>query len=505
MSTALYDNSPQQIIAILGSTNIIYIAPQIILLTGALITMIASAFPGKKFKQTINYLLTMIFLSSACAASAYLATLPHGTAFNGMVSSDLFSGILNIIYCISTLLITVIAHSYFNKRGRYIYETYSLLQFAAAGMMFMTMGSDLIVIFIGLEILSVALYVLCGIDTADRRSNESSVKYFLMGAFASAFLLYGIAFLYGATGTTSLIGIAQFIIEKSVIDNLYISAGIILILIGFGFKISMVPFHMWTPDVYQGAPLIVTVFLSTAPKAAALTALIKVILIISPASAIYGWLPGLIGVLAILTMTVGNLMALNQTDIKRIMAFSSIAHIGYMLVAFAVCTSAAVGPVLFYFSAYILMNIGFLTILSITAKNEDRNLTLNGLQGLAKEKPLFGIFIVIFLFSLAGIPPTAGFSAKFFIFSTAISAKLYYLAIIGILNSAVSAYYYLRILLYVYIKDTPENLDHGDSLSSISINAACFIVILFTSAGTIWLGMMPGDLIELARRAVFFI
>ena len=204
-------------------------------------------------------------------------------------------------------------------------------------------------------------------------------------------------------------------------------------------------------------------------------------------------------------MTVGNLMALNQNDIKRIMAFSSIAHIGYMLVAFAVCKSAAIGPVLFYFSAYILMNIGFFTILSIAAKSEDRNLTLEGLQGLAKMKPFFGIFIVIFLFSLAGIPPTAGFSAKFFIFSTAISAKMYYLAIIGILNSAVSAYYYLRILLYVYIKDPADSTVNEDGLNSISVNAACFIVILITAAGTIWLGIMPGDLIELVRRAVFFI
>jgi len=464
--------------------------------------MISSAFPGKKYNNTINFILTLIFLSAGGLASAYLMTLPRGNAFNGMVSSDLFSGMLNIIYCTSTLLITLITHSYFTRRGRYIQETYSLLQFAAAGMMFMTMGSDMIVIFIGLEILSVALYILCGIDTGDRRSNESSVKYFLMGAFASSFLLYGIAFLYGATGTTSLIGIAQFIIEKSVTDNLYISAGIILIIIGFGFKISMVPFHMWTPDVYQGAPLIITLFLSTAPKAAALTALIKVILIISPVSALSGWLPGLIGAFAILTMTAGNLMALNQTDIKRIMAFSSIAHIGYMFVAFAVCRTAAIGPVLFYFSAYILMNIGFFAVLSLAAKNEDRNLTLNGIQGLAKEKPLLGIFLVVFLFSLAGIPPTAGFSSKFFIFSTAIDAKLYYLAIIGILNSAVSAYYYLRILLYAYIRDSEDN---AYELQSIKINAVCFMVIIFTAVGTIWLGIMPENLIEFAKRAVFFI
>ena len=261
----------------------------------------------------------------------------------------------------------------------------------------------------------------------------------------------------------------------------------------------MVPFHMWTPDVYQGAPLTITTFLSTAPKAAALTAMIKIIMIISPDSVTSGWLPNLIAIFAILTMTAGNLMALNQTDIKRIMAFSSIAHIGYMLVAFAAFKSEAIASVLFYFTAYILMNIGLFTILSLVAQNEDRNLTLEGVQGLAKEKPLFGLFLVIFLFSLAGIPPTAGFSAKFFIFNAAIDAKLYYLAIIGIINSAVSAYYYLKILLYVYIKNPGDNLN---SLLDVKINAACFLVILITGIGTIWIGIIPGDLIELAKRAV---
>ncbi len=498
MSSALYDNTTRQIIAILGNTNIIYVLPQIILSAGAVITMITSAFPSEKYKQSVNYYLTVIFLSAGAAASLYTASLPSGNAFNGMVKSDLFSGILNVIYSVTALLITLTAHSYFRRRGRYIYELYPLIQFAAAGMMFMTTGSDLMVIFIGLEILSVALYILTGIDTGDRRSNESSVKYFLMGVFASAFLLYGIAFLYGASGTTSLEGIGQFINEKPAWDNLYISAGIILLMVGFGFKISMVPFHMWTPDVYQGTPLIITVFLSTAPKAAALTAMIKVILIITPAAAASGWLPDLIAVFAILTMTVGNLLALNQNDIKRIMAFSSIAHIGYMLVAFAVFRSEAAGTILFYFAAYILMNTGFFTILSLAAVNGDRNLTLEGVQGLAKEKPLFGLFLVIFLFSLAGIPPTAGFSAKFFIFSTAVEARLYFLAVTGILNSAVSAYYYLRILLHVYISDAGGN---ADSLRGIKINAACFIVILVTCAGTVWLGIMPGDLIELAKKA----
>lgn len=502
MSSALYDNTTQQIIAIIGNTNILYVLPQIILSAGALITMITSAFPSEKFKQSINYYITIFFFAAAAVTSLYTMSLQAGNAFNGMIDSDLFSGMLNIIYSLTGLLITLTAHSYFNRRGRYAFELYPLLQFSVVGMMFMTTGSDLMVIFIGLEILSVALYVLTGIDTGDRRSNESSVKYFLMGVFASAFLLYGIAFLYGAAGTTSLKGIGLFITDRSSWDNIYISAGIILFIIGFGFKISMVPFHMWTPDVYEGTPLIITVFLSTAPKAAALTAMIKVIMVITPASVTTGWLPDLIAVFAVITMTVGNLMALNQTDIKRMMAFSSIAHIAYMLTAFAVFRSEAVSSVIFYFGAYILMNIGFFTILSLTALNEDRNLTLEGIQGLAKEKPLFGLFLVIFLFSLAGIPPTAGFTAKFFIFSTAVEAGLYYLAIIGILNSAVSAYYYLRILLYAYIKDAGDN---ADSLRGIKINAACFIVILITGAGTIWLGINPGDLIEFAKRAVLFL
>ena len=502
MTTALYDNTSGQIMVILGNTNILYVLPQIILAGGALITMIISALQMKRFNQIINYFISITVLTAAGLVSFYLTILPQAYAFNGMVESNLFSGMLNVIYSLTALLIILTAHSYFIRRGRYVSEIYPLILFATAGMMFMTMGSDLIVIFTGLEILSVSLYVLTGIDSKDRRSNESSVKYFLMGAFASAFLLYGIAFLYGATGSTSLNEISMFIDSKSLWGNLYISAGIVLIIIGFGFKISMVPFHMWTPDVYQGAPLITTMFLSTVTKASALTAMIKIIMVITPDRITSGWLADISGIFAILTMTVGNLLALNQTDIKRIMAFSSIAHIGYMLVALACLKSEATGPVLFYFSAYILMNTGFFTILSLVAQNGDRNLTLEGVQGLAREKPVPGLFIVIFIFSLAGIPPTAGFTAKFFVFSTAIEAKLYYLAIIGILNSAVSAYYYLRILLYAFINESAGN---RDSLAAVRINTACFLVILFTGAGTLWLGVLPADLIELARRAVLCI
>jgi len=499
MGAVIYNNSTQQIIAILGNTNIFSILPQITLIAGALVSMTASALPEFKFKHTFCYIISLVFLTTGVILSVYASVHPGGAAFNGMVNSTLFSGMLNTIYSITALLITLIADSYFTRRGRYTTELYSLIQFAAVGMMFMTAGGNLIVIFLGLEILSVALYILTGIDTEDRRSNESSVKYFLMGAFASSFLLYGIAFLYGATGTLATDGIGKFILLTSSWNNIYISAGIILLITGFGFKVSMVPFHMWTPDVYQGTPLIITVFLSTAPKAAALTALVKVIMIITPVQAVSGWLPDLIALFAILTMTVGNLMALNQTDIKRIMAFSSIAHIGYMLVAFAVFRPEAAGAMLFYFAAYILINVGLFAILSLVAMHEDRNLTLEGIAGLAREKPFFGLFLLIFLFGLAGVPPTAGFTAKFFIFSAAVEAKLYFLAVTGIINSAISAYYYLRILLYSYIK---EPADSGESFSEAKINVASFIVMAVTAAGTLLLGLLPRVLIELAFKAV---
>lgn len=493
----------EQLVVILGNTHLLYILPQLVLSAGALLTMLAAAFSKDDKGQNITYLLATLFNVAGVAASVYLAMLPAGKAFNGMVSSDLFSGILNVIYSSCALLICLAAHSYFRTRGRYTTEVYSLIQFAVVGMMFMTMASDLIIVFIGLEILSVSLYVLAGIDNKDPRSNEAAVKYFLMGAFSSAFLLYGIALLYGACGSTALKDISIYIFDKSAWGNTYVQAGIIMILIGFGFKISMVPFHMWTPDVYQGAPLLITAFMSTAPKAAALSALVKIVLAISPLDASAGWLSGLIAVLAIMTMTVGNLMALNQVDIKRIMAFSSIAHIGYLLIAFAVMNRDAVAAILFYFCAYVLMNIGFFTVLSLLARNEDRNLTLEGIQGVAKEKPLLGLFLVIFLFSLAGIPPTAGFAAKFFIFSAAIEAKLYFLAIIGILNSAISAYYYLRIILYSFIKDAEG--DNAAQWQAIRINIACLLVLIVSGVAVLEIGIVPRNLIELGKKAILFL
>lgn len=499
MDPAAYINSSQHIIEVTGKLNMFYTLPQLILSAGGIVTMIISAFPGAAVIRRWNMFLAVIFFAAAAAASAVLAGYTPAEAFNGMVRSDLFTGMLNVIYSATGLLVTLTVHSYFVTRGRYVYEIYPLFLFSAAGMMFMTSGNDMMVIFLGLEILSVSLYVLTGIDTADTRSNEASVKYFLMGVFASAFLLYGIAFLYGSTGTTSLKGISAIINSGTARNNIYISAAVVLLLAGFGFKASMVPFHMWTPDVYQGSPLVVTAFISTAPKAAALITLIRTITVISPDIAAAGWLPGLISFLAVITMITGNLMALNQTDIKRILAFSSIAHIGYMLIAFATFRTEAAGPVLFYFVSYILMNTGLFAILSIVARNGDRNLTLEGIRGLARNKPLFGIFLVIFTFSLAGLPPTAGFPAKFFIFSTAVESGLYRLAVIGILNSAISAYYYLRILLNAYINDPDGEAEY---LATLKINAACFAVILVTFAGTLWLGVHPSEMIELARKAV---
>lgn len=503
MIPAISDSSAQQIIKILGDTNIFYTLPQIIISIGALVTMMIAAISREERGQVINYITSVFFLFAGLVSSVWLASLPKGDAFSGMVSSDLFSGILNIIYSGSALLIILVAHSYFRNRGRYIQELFPLIQFAVVGMMFMTMANNLIIVFLGLEILSVSLYVLAGIDNMDTRSNEAAVKYFLMGAFSSAFLLYGIALVYGGTGSTGLREIAAYINNKSIWQNIYIPAGIILMLIGFGFKVSMVPFHMWTPDVYQGAPLMITAFMSTAPKAAALSAFAKILISMNlePGSSIM--LTNLIGVLAVVTMTVGNLMALNQNDIKRIMAFSSIAHVGYLLIAVCIMNREALAALIFYFCVYTIMNIGFFSLLSLLARDEDRNLTLEGIQGLGKSRPLLGLFLLIFLFSLSGIPPTAGFAAKFFIFNTAIENKFYLLAILGILNSAISAYYYLRIILYAFIRE-PES-GSIDQWSQIKLNAACFVVIFVTAAAVLEIGIVPGYIIDLGKKAIQFL
>ena len=382
-------------------------------------------------------------------------SVEEASAFSGMVRMDPFAVFFTLMIGIIALLTILASLGYAKQEGIDFGEYYVLILFAAVGMLLMVSGVNLLIIFLGLEVMSIAIYILAGIMRDDARSVEAAFKYFLLGAFASAFLLYGIALIYASTGTLDLAGISRVLAERSWISILPILiTGLALLIVGFGFKIALVPFHMWTPDVYEGAPTSITAFMATGVKAAAFAAFVRVFLYALPALQPY-WIE-IMWVLAVATMTVGNIIALVQTNIKRMLAYSSIAHAGYILVAFVAGNELGTASILFYLLAYVFMNIGaFTVVIMLGSKGEERTL-ISDYAGLGHRHPLLAIAMAIFMFSLAGVPPTAGFMAKLYVFSAAVKAGYYWLAVIGVLNSAVAAYYYLRVLIYLYFREQEQ-------------------------------------------------
>jgi len=369
-------------------------------------------------------------------------------------------------------------------------EYYGLLLLAAAGMMFLGSATHLMTIFLSIEILSIALYVLAGLNKSEPRSGEAALKYFLLGGFASAFLLYGMALIYGATGTTSLTGIRVALVPGgSLLSNPMLLVGLGMLLIGFGFKVAAVPFHMWTPDVYQGSPTSVTAFMAAGAKAAGFAALLRLLVVVFPN---WQWFVP-VCVLAVLTMTWGNLAAIGQQNVKRMLAYSSIAHAGYILVGVA-AGAGGVGPVLFYLMAYTLMNIGAFAVLTALerAEGDPAGITLDRLRGLFARKPWLAAAMTIFMLSLAGVPPLAGFLGKLYIFSAAIKAQVLWLAIVGVLNSAVSAYYYLRVIARMALDEPAEEVECSRCVG-LGIGTA------LAAIGTVLVGLWPAPLLTLVQ------
>ena len=351
-------------------------------------------------------------------------------------------------------------------------------------------------IFLGLEVLSVSLYVLAGFFRNQTRSNEAGLKYFFLGAFSTGFLLYGVALVYGVTGTTKLEGIAAYVRANpdSAMNTMFIAGGLLL-LVGFLFKVAAAPFHMWTPDVYQGAPTPITAFMSAGPKAAAFAALMRVMIV--GLDGLQSELTSLFWILAVLTMTIGNFVALSQKDLKRMLAYSSISHAGYALVGLVAWNEIGLSAILFYMLVYTFMNMGAFAVLVLVGKQGENNLTLEGIAGLGYKKPVLGVVLSIFLLSLMGMPPTAGFIGKFYIFAGAIKAGYIWLAILGVLNSAVSLYYYLRVMAQMYFKDPEEDF------SWVFVNVPTAISIVISLGGVLYLGMFPNTLMQLAKLAGF--
>jgi NADH-quinone oxidoreductase subunit N len=412
----------------------------------------------------------------------------------GMAQIDNYAVLFNVIFVLAAIMVILMARQYLLSRQIERYEFYPLIMLATLGMMIISSSSDLIILFLGLEIMSVPLYVMAGFSRKDADSNESSLKYFIMGAFATGFLLFGIAFIYGAAGTTDLRQIAANLTILQEHFGMFLYPGALLILIGFAFKVAAVPFHMWVPDVYQGAPTPVTAYFSTGPKAAGFAALLRIFICGVPA---YSTINNVFWILAALTMTVGNILALRQNNIKRLLAYSSIAHAGYIMISLVAGGESAVASAIYYLSGYLFFNLGAFAIVTVIDSRPGSRAEIEELNGLSRRHPYLTAVLALFMFALAGFPPTAGFFGKFFVFSEAVRSGHIWLVIIGVLNSFVSVYYYLRIVNASYFGKSDREF------VPIKYNPAFILVILIAISGTLILGLLPQYLITLVKTSLF--
>jgi NADH-quinone oxidoreductase subunit N len=417
-----------------------------------------------------------------------------GTDFAGMVYLDNFAFFFYLIFILGAALTVLISRQYLEDYGKNLGEYYALVLFATVGMMLMAAGAHMIMIFLGLEVMSIAVYVLAGLFREDLRSNEASLKYLILGSFSSAFLLFGMAMLYGAAGGTLFLNELPQRLGANPAMQPLILLSIGLLIVGFGFKVASVPFHMWTPDVYEGAPTSVTAFMAVAVKAAAFAAFARVFFLVFPAMKM-DW-NMLLWILAVATMTIGNVAAIAQTNIKRMLAYSSVAHAGYLLVALVAANQLGAVSLLYYLLAYTLMNVGAFGVVILVGRKKDSYLNIYDYSGLGAQHPALAACMALFMFALAGIPPTAGFVGKFYIFSAAVQAGYIWLAIIGVMNSLVSVFYYLRITVLMYMK--PAEADLGP----VAFSPAQAAVVAVTAAGVLLIGIFPGGLYNLAVNAV---
>jgi NADH-quinone oxidoreductase subunit N len=474
------------------TVNLRLILPELAILFFAIAILILDPFLQKS-KKIITAHLSWIAVALAFVANLSLWDF-HAATFSGMFLVDNYGCFFKMIFLIGSFLIILVSMGYLKREDLVHGEYFSLILFSTLGMMLLASGFDLVVIFLGLEIMSVSLYVLVGFKRHDLRSNEASLKYFLMGAFASGFLLYGIVLLYASTGSTNLEQIIKSMASSDAGFNLMTVAGAGLLLVGLGFKIASVPFHMWVPDVYQGAPTPVTAFISAGPKAAGFAALLRVFLF-SFARIELDWVT-IVWIMSVLTMTTGNIIAIMQSDIKRMLAYSSIAHAGYVLVALVAGGANGVSSALFYLLAYTFMNVGAFTVVILLGKKGEENTTLSDYSGLMSRSPVLAVLMSVFMFSLAGFPPTAGFMAKFYVFSAAIRSGFIWLVIIGVMNSLISVYYYLRIVVLMFMRPPqPE-------AARVPVALGASLVLLITLWGVLHLGILPNSFLALAQASV---
>ena len=466
--------------------------PLILLVTWACVLLLADLFIPKRRK----WLTAMLAAFGLALALGFTVSQigQENSGFNGMVVLDGFSVFVNALLLVSGLLGIALAYGYVKRMGLERGEYYTLMLFSISGMMLMAQAADLITVFLALELLSLPLYVLSAFARPKTDSEEAGLKYFLLGAFASGFVLYGIALVYGATGSTSLSGIVAA--ASTGTSSLLLTIGAALILVGLGFKVAAVPFHMWTPDVYQGAPTAVTAFMAAGAKIAGFAALLRVFATAFPSIATD--MTPVLQAISALTMIVGNLIAISQSDIKRMLAYSSIAHAGYILMAFVPYGNPDVAPIsiaagLFYLVAYALTNFGAWGVVIALEQNEGKGLEITDYAGLGRKYPALAAAMTVFMLSLTGFPPTLGLVGKFYLFRAVLSGGYVGLAIIGVVTSLISAYYYLRVVVTMYMQDGEPETEREFWLGFTTAGAALVTVIV---------SLVPGVLFAWASEAV---
>jgi len=468
------------------TVDYIRILPEIVLsIFGILAMMVDPLIPTHDSKKPLG-IIALVGIVAGLAATAFQAQ-HYGDAFFNMVRVDAFSIFFHFVVLLVALVVVLSSFDYLEVQRIQAGEYYALILFAAVGMMLMSSAIELVLIFIAIEISSISTYILAGFRRRAAESAESSLKYFLLGSFATAFFLYGVAMVFGATGTTNIYRIAEVLSTQ---HSVVVYLAVALMFVGLGFKVASAPFHVWTPDVYEGAPAPVTGFMSTGPKAAAFAVLLRVLF----ATGAPGWF-WLVWISAVLSMTLGNIGALVQNNVKRLLAYSSIAHAGYLLVAFAAAQTTGISAAIFYTASYAAMNVGAFAIVAHLAGRGERYVTLEDYSGLGRRSPLLAATLTIFLISLIGIPITGGFFAKFYVFSAALQSNLVGLTIIGVINSAIAAYYYLRIIIYMYMRDERIEAPVARIPASLGVGIAISLI------ATIYLGVLPNRVLNDAIRA----
>jgi NADH-quinone oxidoreductase subunit N len=472
----------------ISASDFYYILPELVLTAGALVVLIADVLLPRERRRALAWVTLLAIGLTLAALVPFRST--HVEVAHGLLAVDQFALFFKIVFLIAAGITVLMSVRYLEIEGASPGEYYFLILCATLGMMIMAGGIDLITIFIGLETMAVSFYILAGFIKPSQRSNEAAVKYFLLGAFSLGILLYGMSLMYGLSGTTNLRVMAAAFAGQERDARLVLA--VILVVAGVGFKIAAVPFHMWAPDVYEGAPTPVTAFLSVGSKAASFAMLIRIFLEGLP-SMDHDWRL-LFEVLAIITMTVGNIAALTQSNVKRMLAYSSIAHAGYVLIGIVAGTTRGITATLVYLFIYAFMQLGAFAVIVVLRRADVAGEELKDFSGLHTRNPFAAFAMLLFMLSLGGIPPTAGFMGKFWLFSAAIDAHYYWLAVIGVLNSAISLYYYVRIVVFMYLKK--------EALGSEPTTSPTLAVVLgIAVAATLVLGVYPRLLFELAEAS----